>query len=181
MKPYALKFSVIVCYVNKPFWGLRFLLWLDWNIRGKPPCTFDTSSVHGFRHSRLLIVVGNTTSEVILLLCTCFQLTVACIKMNRPWIAENAVKIAERRISRDKWPEYYDSKRARFIGKQAHLYQTWSIAGYLVSKLLLANPDAAKILVNVEDSDLANAFSCMLSANPRRNRIRKGPKQSFIV
>lgn len=110
-----------------------------------------------------------------------WQLTVACIKMNRPWIAENAVKIAERRISRDKWPEYYDSKRARFIGKQAHLYQTWSIAGYLVSKLLLANPDAAKILVNVEDSDLANAFSCMLSANPRRNRIRKGPKQSFIV
>ncbi|KAG5566563.1 hypothetical protein RHGRI_002202 [Rhododendron griersonianum] len=110
-----------------------------------------------------------------------WQLTVACIKMNRPWIAVNAVKIAERRISRDKWPEYYDSKRARFIGKQAHLYQTWSIAGYLVSKLLLANPDAAKILVNVEDSDLANAFSCMLSANPRRNRIRKGPKQSFIV
>ncbi|XP_058219537.1 alkaline/neutral invertase E, chloroplastic isoform X2 [Rhododendron vialii] len=110
-----------------------------------------------------------------------WQLTVACIKMNRPWIAENAVKIAERRISRDKWPEYYDSKRARFIGKQAHLYQTWSIAGYLVSKLLLANPDAAKILVNVEDSELANAFSCMLSANPRRNRVRKGPKQSFIV
>lgn len=119
--------------------------------------------------------------NVILLLCTCFQLTVACIKMNRPWIAENAVKIVERRISRDKWPEYYDSKRARFIGKQAHLYQTWSISGYLVSKLLLANPDAAKILVNVEDSDLANAFSCMLSANPRRNRVRKGPKQSFIV
>lgn len=110
-----------------------------------------------------------------------WQLTVACIKMNRPWIAENAVKIAERRISRDKWPEYYDSKRARFIGKQAHLYQTWSISGYLVSKLLLANPDAAKILVNLEDSDLANAFSCMLSANPRRNRVRKGPKQSFIV
>lgn len=110
-----------------------------------------------------------------------WQLTVACIKMNRPWIAENAVKIVERRISRDKWPEYYDSKRARFIGKQAHLYQTWSISGYLVSKLLLANPDAAKILVNVEDSDLANAFSCMLSANPRRNRVRKGPKQSFIV
>ncbi|KAI8573490.1 hypothetical protein RHMOL_Rhmol01G0281700 [Rhododendron molle] len=110
-----------------------------------------------------------------------WQLTVACIKMNRPWIAENAVKIAERRISRDKWPEYYDSKRARFIGKQAHLYQTWSISGYLVSKLLLANPDAAKILVNVEDVELANAFSCMLSANPRRNRVRKGPKQSFIV
>ena len=101
--------------------------------------------------------------------------------MNRPWIAENAVKIAERRISRDKWPEYYDSKRARFIGKQAHLFQTWSISGYLVSKLLLANPEAAKILVNVEDTELVNAFSCMLSANPRRKRVRKGSTQSFIV
>ncbi|GFZ12668.1 alkaline/neutral invertase [Actinidia rufa] len=110
-----------------------------------------------------------------------WQLTVACIKMNRPWIAENAVKIAERCISRDKWPEYYDSKRARFIGKQARLFQTWSISGYLVSKLLLANPDAAKILVNVEDTELVNAFSCMLSANPRRKRVRKGSAQSFIV
>ncbi|XP_057464663.1 alkaline/neutral invertase E, chloroplastic-like [Actinidia eriantha] len=110
-----------------------------------------------------------------------WQLTVACIKMNRPWIAENAVKIAERRISRDKWPEYYDSKRARFIGKQAHLFQTWSISGYLVSKLLLANPEAAKILINVEDTELVNAFSCMLSANPRRKRVRKGSTQSYIV
>ncbi|KAI7992712.1 hypothetical protein LOK49_LG12G01727 [Camellia lanceoleosa] len=110
-----------------------------------------------------------------------WQLTVACIKMNRPWIAENAIKTAERRISRDKWPEYYDTKRARFIGKQARLFQTWSIAGYLVSKLLLANPDAAKILINVEDTELVNAFSCMLSSNPRRKRSRKGLKQSYIV
>ncbi|KAK2968064.1 hypothetical protein RJ640_000479 [Escallonia rubra] len=110
-----------------------------------------------------------------------WQLTVACIKMNRPEIAENAVKIAERRISRDKWPEYYDTKRARFIGKQARLFQTWSIAGYLVAKLLLANPGAAHILVNVEDMELVNAFSCMLSANPRRKRSRKGLKQSYII
>ncbi|KAL0340651.1 UNVERIFIED_CONTAM: Neutral/alkaline invertase 3, chloroplastic [Sesamum radiatum] len=33
-----------------------------------------------------------------------WQLTVACIKMNRPEIAERAVKIAEKRISKDKWP-----------------------------------------------------------------------------
>lgn len=100
--------------------------------------------------------------------------------MNRPEIAEKAVKVAEKRISRDKWPEYYDTKQARFIGKQAHLFQTWSIAGYLVSKLLLANPDAADILVNREDSDLVSAFSWMLSANPRRKRDWKGLKQ-FII
>lgn len=100
--------------------------------------------------------------------------------MNRPEIALNAVKVAEKRIASDKWPEYYDTKRARFVGKQARLFQTWSIAGYLVAKLLLANPSAAKILVNEEDSELVNAFSCMISANPRRNR-RAWNKQSFIV
>lgn len=100
--------------------------------------------------------------------------------MNRPEIAENAIKVAEKRIGRDKWPEYYDSKGARFIGKRAHLLQTWSIAGYLVAKLLIANPSAANILVNVEDAELLNVFSSALSANPRGKR-RKRPKQSFIV
>ncbi|KAK9079159.1 hypothetical protein SSX86_000829 [Deinandra increscens subsp. villosa] len=110
-----------------------------------------------------------------------WQLTVASIKMNRPEIARNAVKVAESRISRDKWPEYYDTKRGRFIGKQSRLFQTWSIAGYVVAKQLLDNPDAAKILVNVEDTELVNAFSCMISANPRRKRPRKGTNQSFII
>lgn len=109
-----------------------------------------------------------------------WQLTVACIKMNRPEIAARAVEVAERRISVDKWPEYYDTKRARFIGKQARLYQTWSIAGFLVSKLLLDNPNAAKILMNEEDAELVNAFYCMIDANPRRKRSRKGLK-SYIV
>ncbi|XP_072080838.1 alkaline/neutral invertase E, chloroplastic-like [Arachis hypogaea] len=106
--------------------------------------------------------------------------TVACIKMNRADIASKAVQVAERRISKDKWPEYYDTKRARFIGKQARLFQTWSIAGYLVAKQLLANPDAAKFLINEEDPELINALSCMISANPRR-RKRGRKKQSFIV
>ncbi|XP_050210252.1 neutral/alkaline invertase 3, chloroplastic-like [Mercurialis annua] len=110
-----------------------------------------------------------------------WQLTVACIKMNRPEIAAKAVEIAERRLSRDKWPEYYDTKSARFIGKQAHLFQTWSIAGYLVAKVLLADPSAAKMLITEEDSALVNAFSCLISTNPRRKRGRKDSKQTYIV
>ncbi|KAJ9159809.1 hypothetical protein P3X46_025279 [Hevea brasiliensis] len=110
-----------------------------------------------------------------------WQLTVAGIKMNRPEIAARAVEVAERCISRDKWPEYYDTKRARFIGKQARLFQTWSIAGYLVAKLLLADPSAAKMLITEEDPELVNAFSCMISANPRRKRGRKNSKQTYIV
>ncbi|KAJ4835992.1 hypothetical protein Tsubulata_046543, partial [Turnera subulata] len=101
-------------------------------------------------------------------------------QMNRPEIAARAVEIAEKRISRDKWPEYYDTKKGKFIGKQSRLFQTWSIAGYLVAKLLLADPSAARMLVTDEDTELVNAFSCMISANPRR-RGRKNMKQSYIV
>ncbi|TQE13246.1 hypothetical protein C1H46_001053 [Malus baccata] len=107
-----------------------------------------------------------------------WQLTVACIKLNRPEIAAKAVEVAEKRISIDNWPEYYDTKRARFIGKKAQLYQTWSAAGYLVAKLLLADPSAAKNLVNEEDSELVNALSCMISASPRRKR---GWKNQILV
>lgn len=109
-----------------------------------------------------------------------WQLTVACIKMNRPEIAARAVHIAEKRLSQDRWPEYYDTKRARFIGKQARLFQTWSIAGYLVAKLLLANPNAAQMLIIDEDSELVNAFSCMVGSSPRRKRGLKNLK-TFIV
>ncbi|KAJ0493066.1 putative six-hairpin glycosidase [Helianthus annuus] len=110
-----------------------------------------------------------------------WQLTVACIKMDRPEIAARAVKIAEGRLAQDKWPEYYDTKRGRFIGKQSRLFQTWTIAGYLVSKLLLTNPNKAKILMTDEDSDLVNAFSCMITSNPRKKRGPKNSQKTYIV
>lgn len=101
--------------------------------------------------------------------------------MNRPEIAARAIEIAERRLAKDKWPEYYDTRKGRFIGKQARLYQTWSIAGYLVSKLLLAEPSKAKMLTTEEDSDLVNAFSCMISASPKRKRGQKSSNPTYIV
>ncbi|KAL8166745.1 hypothetical protein V2J09_008244 [Rumex salicifolius] len=107
-------------------------------------------------------------------------LTAACIKMNRPDIAAKAVQVAEKRLSVDKWPEYYDTKKGKFIGKQSRLFQTWSIAGYLVAKLLLAKPNAAKMLITDEDPELVSAFSCMISTNPRRKRGPKIPKQILV-
>jgi len=104
-----------------------------------------------------------------------WQLTVACIKMNRPELAAKAIEIAERRIATDKWPEYYDTKRARFIGKQSRLYQTWSIAGFLVAKLLMEKPDAARILWNDEDAKILNALST------NRKRGKKVLKKTYIV
>lgn len=102
--------------------------------------------------------------------------------MNRLELAARAVEVAESRLSIDKWPEYYDTKNGRFIGKQARLYQTWSIAGFLVAKQLLAKPDAAKILWNEEDAEIISAFNFMTdSSSPMRKRGRKPLKKTYIV
>nr|CAD1836855.1 unnamed protein product [Ananas comosus var. bracteatus] len=67
-------------------------------------------------------------------------LTAACIKTGRPQIARRAIDLAESRLLKDGWPEYYDGKLGRYIGKQARKFQTWSIAGYLVAKMMLEDP-----------------------------------------
>ncbi|RWW53529.1 hypothetical protein BHE74_00039980 [Ensete ventricosum] len=98
----------------------------------------------------------------------------------RPEIAAAAIEVAEKRIAADRWPEYYDAKRARFIGKQARLYQTWSIAGFLVAKLLLKNPDAARNIWNDEDAEIVNALNIIVDSNPRK-RGRKVFKKTYII
>ncbi|MCO5579304.1 hypothetical protein L7F22_033159 [Adiantum nelumboides] len=66
--------------------------------------------------------------------------TAACIKAGRPHIAARAIELLEARLAKDHWPEYYDGKLGRFVGKQARKFQTWSIAGYLVAKMMLEDP-----------------------------------------
>lgn len=65
-------------------------------------------------------------------------------------MARNAIELVEKRLSRDGWPEYYDGKTGRYIGKQARKFQTWSIAGYLVAKKMIENP-ANLLLVSLEE------------------------------
>lgn len=77
-------------------------------------------------------------------------LTAACIKTGRPQIARRAIELAEARLLKDSWPEYYDGKLGRFVGKQARKYQTWSIAGYLVAKMMLEDPSHLG-MVSLED------------------------------
>lgn len=61
-----------------------------------------------------------------------------------------AIEKAELRLAKDGWPEYYDGKTGRLVGKQARKYQTWSIAGYLVAKMLIENP-ANLSLISIQD------------------------------
>lgn len=67
-------------------------------------------------------------------------LTAAAQKTNRPAIAQKAINIAANRLCSDQWPEYYDGKNGRLIGKAARKYQTWTFAGFLVAKELISNP-----------------------------------------
>ncbi|KAK9739993.1 hypothetical protein RND81_03G002800 [Saponaria officinalis] len=81
-------------------------------------------------------------------------LTAACIKSGRPQIARKAIELTESRLLKDGWPEYYDGKTGRFIGKQARKNQTWSIAGYLVAKMMLEDPSHLGMVSIEEDKQM---------------------------
>ncbi|OAY70851.1 Neutral/alkaline invertase 1, mitochondrial, partial [Ananas comosus] len=110
-----------------------------------------------------------------------WQLTLACIKMGRHDLAERAVSLAEKRLSNDKWPEYYDTRSGRFIGKQSRLYQTWTIAGFLTSKMLLENPEMASILTCDEDLELLEGCACCLSKSARIKCSRLAARSQVLV
>ncbi|MBW4560559.1 MAG: glycoside hydrolase 100 family protein [Mojavia pulchra JT2-VF2] len=73
-------------------------------------------------------------------------LIAAAQKTNRIDIARKAIDIAENRLFQDEWPEYYDGKNGRLLGKEARKYQTWTIAGLLVAKELISNPTHLDLL-----------------------------------
>ncbi|CAM6102680.1 unnamed protein product [Calypogeia fissa] len=106
-----------------------------------------------------------------------WQFTVACIKMGREDLAQRALEVAEQRLSSDRWPEYYDTRFGRLIGKQARLNQTWTIAGFLVAKMLLKNPEAASMLMAEEDQNLLLVGASSLANNPRK---RRGVKRELV-
>ncbi|KAG2541232.1 neutral/alkaline invertase 1, mitochondrial-like [Panicum virgatum] len=110
-----------------------------------------------------------------------WQFTLACIKMGRRDLARKAVEVAEKRLSDDKWPEYYDTRTGRFIGKQSRLYQTWTIAGYLSSKMLLDCPEMASILICDEDFELLEGCACSLNKSARTKCSRRAAKSQVLV
>ncbi|KAK9999823.1 hypothetical protein SO802_019426 [Lithocarpus litseifolius] len=83
-------------------------------------------------------------------------LKAACIKTGRPQIAKRAIELVEQRLSKDGWPEYYDGKTGRYIGKQARKYQTWSISGFLIAKMMIENPSNLVMISLEEDKRIAN-------------------------
>lgn len=110
-----------------------------------------------------------------------WQFTLACIKMGRSDLAQKAVGLAEKRLCVDKWPEYYDTRNGKFIGKQSRLMQTWTIAGFLTSKMLLKNPDKASLLFWEEDFEILQNCVCMLNKTGRRKCSRFAARSKILV
>lgn len=110
-----------------------------------------------------------------------FQFTLACIKMGRIELAQKAVALAEKRLPVDSWPEYYDTRTGKFIGKQARMYQTWTIAGFLTSKMLLKNPEMASMLFWEEDYELLDICVCGLSKSGRKRCSRGAARSQILV
>eukprot|EP00850_Spirogloea_muscicola_P016224 SM000130S27111 [mRNA] locus=s130:266742:270274:- [translate_table: standard] len=79
-----------------------------------------------------------------------WMVTAASVKVGRPHIAKRCIELAEKRLSKDGWPEYYDGKLGRYVGKQARRHQTWSVAGYLVAKMLLEDPSQLT-MISIEE------------------------------
>ncbi|KAF7837681.1 alkaline/neutral invertase A, mitochondrial [Senna tora] len=101
--------------------------------------------------------------------------------MERPDLAQKAINLAEKRLSVDRWPEYYDTRNGRFIGKQSRLLQTWTIAGFLTSKLLLQYPEKASLLFWEEDFELLESCACMLSKAARKKCSRFAARAQILV
>lgn len=113
-------------------------------------------------------------------------LTAACIKTGRPQIARKAIELAESRLLKDSWPEYYDGKLGRYIGKQARKYQTWSIAGYLVAKMMLEDPSHLGMISLEEDKQMkplikrSSSWTCWEQRGEKKERKTEVPKSSPV-
>ncbi|XP_013587286.1 PREDICTED: probable alkaline/neutral invertase A, chloroplastic [Brassica oleracea var. oleracea] len=110
-----------------------------------------------------------------------WQFTLACMKMGRPELAVKAVTLAEKRLQADRWPEYYDTRYGKFIGKKSRLYQTWTIAGFLTAKQLLQNPEMASSLFWEEDFELLETCVCVLTKSGRKSCSRAAAKSQILI
>ncbi len=88
-----------------------------------------------------------------------WMMMAACQKMGREDLAERAMAIAEIRLMNDEWPEYYDGKNGRLIGKSSRKFQTWTVAGWLLAKLLRENPHCLDYVCFEEDTE---AIACTI-------------------
>ena len=87
--------------------------------------------------------------------------TAVAIKTGRPELARRAIATAEKRLSKDEWPEYYDGRNGRLVGKASRKYQTWTIASLLLSQALVDHPEHLDLFCFNDDPLLASQGSLL--------------------
>ena len=70
----------------------------------------------------------------------------AAMKTGRGDLAERAFNTAANRLLEDDWPEYYDGRAGRLIGRRSNFKQVWSATSLILSQKILDNPDVLKLL-----------------------------------
>jgi Alkaline and neutral invertase len=78
----------------------------------------------------------------------------AAQKTGRAELGWRALEIAEQRLAEDEWPEYYDGRNGRLVGKASRKYQTWTIAGFLLAKELMENPKHLDLISFEEEPEM---------------------------
>ena len=69
--------------------------------------------------------------------CLLWAFVGAAVKTGREDLAHKAMKVAAHRLGKDHWPEYYDGKNGRLIGRRANFNQTWSAAALILGQKFL--------------------------------------------
>lgn len=65
----------------------------------------------------------------------------AALRAHRRELAERAMTIAAASLPAQGWPEYYDGRTGRMIGRHANLNQTWSAASFIFAHRMLEAPE----------------------------------------
>lgn len=83
-------------------------------------------------------------------------LSAAAVKTGRLEVARRAIALAQSRLEQDDWPEYYDGRYGRLVGKASRKFQTWTIAGFLLAQELVENPSSLNLISVDEDPEVMN-------------------------
>ncbi|VAW93128.1 putative invertase [hydrothermal vent metagenome] len=70
----------------------------------------------------------------------------AALKAGRGDLAERAYKTANDKLYQENWPEYYDSRSGRLIGRKSNTNQVWSATSLILSNKLINNPNLLNML-----------------------------------
>jgi glycogen debranching enzyme len=69
--------------------------------------------------------------------CLMYAFTAAAFRAGRKDLAERAFETASKRLPDDGWPEYYDGRTGRLIGRRASFNQVWSASSLILSYKML--------------------------------------------